>query len=89
MADWCASTASTRILYLCEEAVLRKSPRFKSIDCSAEAIHRSSWPIRYCMGKSKPDTQTHPTTVTLRSTHVHHMNVANTLYVSICGVIYL
>ena len=70
MADWCASTASTRILYLCEEAVLRRSPRFKSIDCSAEAIRRSSWPIRYCMEKSKPDTQTHTTTVTLRRMHV-------------------
>ena len=30
---------------------------FKSSDCSAEMIHRSSWPIRYCL--EKPDTHTH------------------------------
>ena len=64
-ADWCASTASTRTLYLCEEAVLRKTPRYKLIDCNAEAICRSYWPIRYCTDKCKPDTQTHLTTVTL------------------------
>ena len=39
---------------------------FQAIDCNAEAIRRSSWPNRYCMQKSEPDTQTHPTTVTLR-----------------------
>ena len=58
MADWCASTASTRILYLWKEAVLRKTPHFKSIDCNTEAIRRSSWPICYCMEKSEPDTNT-------------------------------
>ena len=53
MADRCANTAATRILYLREEAVLRKPPRFnQSIDCSAEAIRRSSWPIRYFLEKS-------------------------------------
>ena len=55
-----ASTASTRILYLCEEAVLRKTPCFKSIDCSTEAIRRSSWPTRYGMQKANwTHTHTH------------------------------
>ena len=39
MADRCDNTAATQILYLREEAVLRKKkPRFKSTDCRAEAI---------------------------------------------------
>ena len=29
-----------------------KKTCFKSSDCSIEAIHRSSWPIRYCLEKS-------------------------------------
>ena len=67
MADRCASTDATRILYLREDAVLRKNPRFKSIGCSAEAIHRSSWTIRYRLEKSnRTHTHTDPTTVTLR-----------------------
>ena len=45
-----------------------KNPRFKSIDCSAEAICRSSWPIRYGIQKLNR-THTHPTTVTLRRMH--------------------
>ena len=66
MADGCASTASTRTLYLCEEAVLqKKKTRLKSIDCSAEAIRRSSWLIRYGMQTG----DTHPTTVTLWRMH--------------------
>ena len=66
MADWCASTASTRILYLCEEVVLRKK----------HVLNQSIAALRRFVGllgrfvtvwkKSKPDTQTHPTTVTLR-----------------------
>ena len=44
MADRCANMAATRILYLHEEAVLRKTPSYKSngCDCSAEAICKSS-----------------------------------------------
>ena len=60
MADQCISTAATRILYLHEEAVLRKTSLFKSSDCSAEAIRRSSWPIRYCLVKlNRTHTYTH------------------------------
>ena len=29
-----------------------ENPSFKSSDCSAEAIRRSSWPICYCLEKS-------------------------------------
>ena len=65
MVDQYANTAATQILYLHEEAVLWKTPHFKSSDCSAEAIHRSSWQIRYCLEKSNR-THPHPTTVTLR-----------------------
>ena len=58
MADWCTNLDATRILYLREEAILRKTPHFKSSDCSAEAIHRSSWPIRYCLEKPNRTTVT-------------------------------
>jgi len=47
----------------------KTTTRFKSSDCSAEAIHRSSWPIRYCLEKSnwtQTHTQAYPTTVTLQ-----------------------
>ena len=64
MAHQCANMAATRILYLCKEAVIRITPCFKSSNCITEAIHRSSWPIRYCLEKSN-QTHTHPTTVTL------------------------
>ena len=51
MADRCANTAFTGILYLCEEAVFQRTPCFKSSNCSGEAIPRSSWLIRYCLEK--------------------------------------
>ena len=35
-----------------------KTPHFKSSDCNAEAIHRSSKPIRHCLKKSNRDTHT-------------------------------
>ena len=41
-----------------EEAVLWKTPRCKSSDCSTEAICRSFWPTRYCLEKSNR-TNTH------------------------------
>ena len=66
MVDRCTNTAAARILYLREEAVLRKIPRFKSSDCSAEVIRRSSWLIRYCLEKSN---RTH--------THAHTPNYCN------------
>ena len=67
MADRCANTAATQILYLREEAVSRKKTRSKSSDCSAEAICRSSWPICYCLEKSNgTHTHTYTATVTLR-----------------------
>jgi len=55
----------TQILYLREEAVLLKTPRYKSSDCSAEAILRSSWPIHYCL-KNRTGHTAYSTTVTLR-----------------------
>ena len=65
MADWCASTASTRILYLCKEAVLRKP----------HVLNQLIATLRQSVGllgrfvtvwKKANRTQTHPTTVTLR-----------------------
>ena len=63
MANRCANTAATLILYLREEAVLRTPPCFKSSNCSAEPICRSSWPSHYCMENRTGHTS--PTTVTL------------------------
>ena len=40
----------------------KKKTCFKSNDCSAEAIRRSSWPIRYCF---EPDRHTHTHTTTV------------------------
>ena len=65
MADQCTNTAATQILLVREEAVLRKTPRFKSSNCSAEAIRRFSWLIRYFF-ENLNWTHTHTTTVTLR-----------------------
>ena len=65
MANWCASTAATRILYLRKEAVLQKT-HYESSNCSTEVSHRSSWPICYCLEKSNQHTHTRTTTVTLR-----------------------
>ena len=42
-----------------------KNPCYKSSDCSAEAIGRSSWPICYCLEKLN-QTHARTTTVTLR-----------------------
>ncbi len=67
MANRCADMSATRILYLREETVLRKQTHYKSSDCSAEAICRSSWPIHYCLEKlNRTHTPTHPTTVAVR-----------------------
>ena len=45
-----------------------ENPRYKSSDCSAEAIRKSSWPIRYCLKKSNwVHTHTH--------THTHINNL--------------
>ena len=40
------------MLYLQTQLWASTESRFKSIDYSAEAIRRSSWPIRYCWEKS-------------------------------------
>ena len=66
MDNNCDNMAATQILYLREEAVLWKTPCYKSSDCSAEAIRRSSfWPIRYYLEKlywthTHTHTQTQP-----------------------------
>ena len=61
MTNPCTNMAATQILYLREEAVLQKTPHFKSSDCSADAICRSSWLIHHCLEKSN---RTH--------THIHN-----------------
>ena len=64
MADWCANTAMTRILYPCKEAVLRKPHVLNQlIAVLRQSIGLLGQFVTVCKSRMG---HTHPTTVTLR-----------------------
>ena len=63
MADRCASSFGANSVTL-QRGCSMKNDLFDSSFCSAEAIHRYSCLIRYCMETC--ESRTHTTTVTLR-----------------------
>ena len=81
MANQCVNTAVTLILYLRKKAVLRKTPCFKSRDCSAVAIHRSFWPIQYGLEKSN-QTHIHTHNYCNPAAHAHQGSITTVSYIS-------